>query len=130
MDGYDVLTATSTRSLVCHEPRTKMDLSQASQHRNEHAIKFICLACLRTAPLVIDSAAPPPRLRPQANIPVLTCLCRQTLEHHHFVFDHVFDHTAQTADVYRAGVAPALYPTLQASQANNKMSVPVLACLC
>lgn len=50
-DEYDVLTSAGDRALICHEPRTKMDMSQ-------------------------------------------------TMEHHQFLFDHVFDEEASTADVY------------------------------
>eukprot|EP01048_Picozoa_sp_COSAG05_P004025 COSAG05_NODE_203_length_14207_cov_24.645379_2_plen_374_part_00 len=62
-NSYDVLTATGARTLCCHEPRVKMDMTQ-------------------------------------------------TLEHQHFLFDHVFSEQHSTADVYREAVAPSLYATL------------------
>lgn len=40
----------------------------------------------------------------------------QTCQHHEFHFDHVFDETASTADVFQQAVAPALAETLHLVQ--------------
>ena len=77
-DEYDVLTAAGDRALICHEPRTKMDMSQ-------------------------------------------------TMEHHQFLFDHVFDEQASTADVYHESVAPSLHATLESQLGGQRGNLTVFA---
>jgi kinesin family protein 2/24 len=77
-DEYDVLTAAGDRALICHEPRTKMDMSQ-------------------------------------------------TMEHHQFLFDHVFDEDASTADVYHEAVAPSLHATLESQLGGQRGNLTVFA---
>jgi|EP01043_Picozoa_sp_COSAG02_P002668 hypothetical protein len=77
-DEYDVLTAAGDRALICHEPRTKMDMSQ-------------------------------------------------TMEHHQFLFDHVFDEEASTADVYHDAVAPSLHATLESQLGGHRGNLTVFA---
>ena len=78
VDEYDVLTAAGDRALICHEPRTKMDMSQ-------------------------------------------------TMEHHQFLFDHVFDEESSTADVYHEAVAPSLHATLESQLGGQRGNLTVFA---
>ena len=51
----------------------------------------------------------------------------QTMEHHQFLFDRVFDEHASTADVYHEAVAPSLHATLESQLSGDRGNLTVFA---